>query len=265
MHTTGPAATPESGSPEQHAAMSSLKLKAEDMNTFSPLSSSTITIASLGSSLGLKTPNSGLVFGHSSSPETPSDATSNYVQGRLLPADDEHEGEDDEDGRFGSIDEGFDGSADAAKCLGIRGISGNPNSYSSANMSSTVSDSSDGSIEMPAMGMRSVSADYTSAYGLHIRNSVVGGKKHNALNKPLPPLPADCEQEEAKVKQSAPLLALKDAEAEAAAGLGTDSVRSSTRDLTAQRSLRQRLLRPLTWMQPDDASSRGMPEDEDED
>ncbi|KAJ2704487.1 hypothetical protein FB645_003209 [Coemansia sp. IMI 203386] len=256
---TGSLATPEPGSPEQHPSMPGLKLKVEDMNTFSPLSSSTITIASLGSSLGLKTPNSGLAFGHSNS-ETSGDAASNYVQGKL-PIDDDDDHDDDSD-RFGSIDEGFDSSADAGKSLGIRGIGANPNSYSSANMSSTVSNSSGGSIEMPAIGMRSVSADYTSAYGLQIRNSIAGSKNQSASNKPLPPLPADCEQEESgesqQTKQPAPL-ALKAVETTASvdvAGLdSSSSVRSSARNLTAQRSLKQRLFRPLTWMQPGDMIS----------
>ncbi|KAJ2846258.1 hypothetical protein J3B02_004455, partial [Coemansia erecta] len=241
---TGSAATPESGSPEQHAAMSNLKLNAEDMNTFSPLSSSTITIASLGSSLGLKTPNSGLVFG-SSSPETPGNAVNNYVQGKLTIGDD-----NDSDDGFAGIDEGFDGAEDAAKSLGIRGIAANPNSYSSANMSLTVSDSSDGSIEMPAIGMRSVSADYTSAYGLHIRDTVIGSNKHSAINKPLPVLPADCELEEEKTQAQAI--------EKSAADPISSSLRSSARNhTTAQRSLKQKLFRPLTWMQPGDVSSSG--------
>ncbi|KAJ2724126.1 hypothetical protein GGI07_002161 [Coemansia sp. Benny D115] len=72
------------------------KLRAEDIDTFSPLSSSTITIASLGSSLGMQSPQLGLMQGIDSSLKL-SSKTGGYGGGYRLgkaPIDDEDDGDD---------------------------------------------------------------------------------------------------------------------------------------------------------------------------
>ncbi|KAJ1722248.1 hypothetical protein LPJ53_003321 [Coemansia erecta] len=271
MATTimGESAVPDT---PQHT-FTGLKLGAQDIDTFSPLSSSTITIASLGSSLGISTaPKNGLALVvDSAARKTNSSAVTansdNYVQGNLPIDEDDDDGSEDgvsdsnikfsrtgnanEDGRD---DEGFDGTSDM-RSLGIRGIPGNALSYSSANMSSTVSDRSDTSIEMPTVNMRSVSADYTSAYGLHIKSPNVGPLESIGMGMQSIEETRDTESEQkqshATDAQAAPLsLTAVDTTATV-----SSSLRSKGTNI--HRTLTKKLFRPLTWMQPSTAESDG--------
>ncbi|KAJ2158493.1 hypothetical protein GGF46_003731 [Coemansia sp. RSA 552] len=121
---------------------------------FSPLSSSTITITSLGSSLGFgsSSPIAGAKPDAKSAPVT-ADHQPNYILTK-------------------GADRSDDDGSDAGHGLGIRGVVGlNARSYSSANISTAAesspsSASDNGSLEMTRGGMRSVSADHTREYGL---------------------------------------------------------------------------------------------------
>ncbi|KAJ2386938.1 hypothetical protein GGI05_004230, partial [Coemansia sp. RSA 2603] len=249
-----------------------IKLGARDIDTFSPLSSSTITIASLGSSLGIgAAPKSELAhIVNSAARKTNSSAVSatsdNYVQGNLT-TDNDDDSEDDVSNSSSIIkisnasnthnngcdnDEGFDGTSDM-RSLGIRGIPGNTLSYSSANMSSTISDRSDTSIEMPTINMRSVSADYTSAYGLHINNPNVRSIESTNVEMPSAVETQDTEnvqrQSHTADEQTAPLsLTAVDTTATV-----SSSLRSKGTNI--HRTLTKKLLRPLTWMQPNATQS----------
>ncbi|KAJ2786912.1 hypothetical protein GGI15_001125 [Coemansia interrupta] len=251
-----------------------LKLGAQDIDTFSPLSSSTITIASLGSSLGISAaPKNGLALVvDSAARKTNLSAVTanseNYVQGNL-PIDDDDDDDGSEDGASdssikinstgnvhenGCDDEAFD-STNGVRSLGIRGIPGNSLSYSSANMSSTVSDRSDTSIEMPMVNMRSVSADYTSAYGLHIKSPNVGPLESTDIDVPSAEQARDTESEQmhsrASDAQAAPI-SLTAVETTATV---SSSLRSKGTNI--QRSLTKKLFRPLTWMQPSTSDNNG--------
>ncbi|KAJ2477708.1 hypothetical protein EV174_004535, partial [Coemansia sp. RSA 2320] len=156
-----------------------IKLASDEVDSaFSPLSSSTITIASLGSSLG---------YGGNSSSRAPLPATDAMLAS-------------DSDSDSSSSSSRVEQHRTTTTQLGLRGISAATTAAaaptaatvaadeslvtSSANLSTAVSSSaasahsnsssslSLSSVSMPRVNMRSVSVDYARAYGLNIRRTM---------------------------------------------------------------------------------------------
>ncbi|KAJ2616725.1 hypothetical protein H4S08_000661 [Coemansia sp. RSA 1365] len=142
--------------------------------TFSPLSSSTITIASLGSSLGYGN-NKGSDAGVKSPVRRGFGSHALSKGADALDSDEEASTDDGSGGGFGSASTSGASShmrVKDAKDLGLRDMGPNSRSYSSANTSSTAgspsSPSSRNSVELPHVAMRSVSVDHARAYGLQV-------------------------------------------------------------------------------------------------
>ncbi|KAJ2815869.1 hypothetical protein IWW50_006686, partial [Coemansia erecta] len=157
---------PATGGHTTQHAMAISHLSADEMDaTFSPLSSSTITITSLGSSLGFST--SGAKSGARKGVSRHALSKGSDV---LESDDSDNDDSDCKEGKACPNDK--DGQ-------GGRGMAANLHSYSSANIStaaeSTASSASQksSSLELPRVMMRSVSVDHTRAYGLHMLHSDV--------------------------------------------------------------------------------------------
>ncbi|KAJ1901677.1 hypothetical protein LPJ66_000590 [Kickxella alabastrina] len=217
------------------------KLSTENANTFSPLSSSTITISSLGLSLELGTPINGLTLVNDPATKTP--ATDIFDQGGQYITD---------------MDEGFDHHDDAAHDLAIRRLSCNANinrdSFSSS-MSSTASDSSsNGSIIMPSITMRSVSADYSRVYGMQMRNLPprTNSNTRQAISFATSRnQPTDAELVLSQgFDEQEPLPANTVVAVEVATPAELVEPAEYSKTDVVHRSLAKKLLHPLSWMQP---------------
>ncbi|KAJ2083391.1 hypothetical protein H4R24_000868 [Coemansia sp. RSA 988] len=227
--------------------------------TFSPLSSSTITIASLGSSLGYAN-GKGSDAG-AKSPGRKSTGSHALSRGaNTLDSDEEAVTDDGHGDGFGSASS--HAREKDARDLGLRDMGSNSRSYSSANMSSTAgspsSVSSRDSVELPHVGMRSVSVDHAPAYGLHmlppgartaLSNSAaqkiavmgsVDGQPEESARPQVPSQSAADARKSLQVGQLADIAGVSRRTASSSA-----EVMGASRRARPHRSLTQRLLHPL--------------------
>ncbi|KAJ2804750.1 hypothetical protein H4R20_002380 [Coemansia guatemalensis] len=242
---------------------------------FSPLSSSTITIASLGSSLGYGN-NKGSDAG-AKSPVRKGIGSHALSKGAdTLDSDEEAATDDGSGGGFGSASS--HAREKDARDLGLRDMGPNSRSYSSANMSSTAgspsSVSSRDSVELPHVGMRSVSVDHAPAYGLHMlppglrnapsnntaaqENAGMGEVNGQSAGSASPQVPSQSMADARKSPQAGQMADIAGAARRTASS--SAGVMGASRRTRPHRSLTQRLLHPLGRKQatgPDAGDSAG--------
>ncbi|KAJ2749877.1 hypothetical protein GGI19_005425 [Coemansia pectinata] len=175
-------------SPSFQSANSALvKMAADEVDTaFSPLSSSAITIASLGSSLG---------YGSGTKRNSGSSRARQPVD-KVLGADSTLE--EDIEERHDAAQLGLRGAVTAAQDDSLVTSSANLSTAVSSSAVSSHSSKSSTSSAGPSMGMskvnmRSVSVDYAHAYGLHIKHTMASSGDDSNASSPaetVPPLPA---------------------------------------------------------------------------
>ncbi|PIA18532.1 hypothetical protein COEREDRAFT_79584 [Coemansia reversa NRRL 1564] len=184
---TNGASTADARNHIKHTMGDNHQISGEVEATFSPLSSSTITIASLGSSLGYG--NNKRSDAGTRSPVRRGIGSHALSKGAdAIDSDEEATTDDGNGGGFGTASTSGASShicVKGTRDMGLREMSANSQSYSSANPSSTAgspsSPSSRNSVELPHVAMRSVSVDYARAYGLQMLPSDTQTALSNAV------------------------------------------------------------------------------------